>query len=144
MPSVQRSMVIEAPVSYVMKVVTDFKSYPSFIPAVNEVRILHSESNAWEVAFSIQVIRPFQFTLRLVRTGATSLSWSLLEGDFQVNDGAWHLEPLSSNQTRAKYDLTLRLGMFVPGNIFVSLKTHALDALMNCFTGEAERRFSLE
>jgi ribosome-associated toxin RatA of RatAB toxin-antitoxin module len=111
MPSAVRTIEIDAPPSVVMGVITDFPSYPSFLPEMKEARVVRHAGPEWEVAFSLALIRDLHYTLRLVQSSALAVSWSLVDGAFQANDGRWVLEPRSGGaRTFATYTLQGRSG----------------------------------
>jgi coenzyme Q-binding protein COQ10 len=139
MPSARQSITIQAEPAEVMAVITDFAAYPDFLPEIRSTEILHTEPGAWEVRFTIEVIRRLSYTLRLVQDGPLSLSWSLLEGVFRSNDGGWTLEA-AGDATEAHYRIDVRMGMFVPGNIVHSLVDRGLPQTLMRFKEEAERR----
>ncbi|MFT5685464.1 MAG: ribosome-associated toxin RatA of RatAB toxin-antitoxin module [Myxococcota bacterium] len=140
MPSARQSITIQAPPASVMALITDFATYPEFLPEIQTTEILHTEPGAWEVRFTVEVIRRLSYTLRLVQDGPLSLSWTLLEGVFRSNDGGWTLTADSDDATTANYRIDVSLGMFVPGNIVHSLVDRGLPLTLQRFKDEAERR----
>ena len=141
MPAAERTIEVDAPPEVLMATILDFEAYPAFLPETREARILLQAPDVWEVRFTVQVIRPLTYTLRLVRTGPTSLDWTLVEGVFTSNDGGWRLEPLDGGRRcLASYRLDVRVGMFVPGNIVRSLVETSLPRTLERFKAEAERR----
>lgn len=142
MPRATHSIRIEAPAAAIMDVITDFAAYPSFLPEMSAVEVLVEEPDAWEVRFTIQVIRSLTYTLRLVKEGPLSLQWSLLEGVFRSNDGGWTLLPQEDGSTTARYHIDVQMSMYVPGNIVNSLVDRGLPQTMSRFKQEAERRLA--
>jgi ribosome-associated toxin RatA of RatAB toxin-antitoxin module len=139
MPSAQRTVEIAAPPSVVMGVITDFESYPSFLPDMKEARIVRHVGNEWEVAFSLALIRDLHYTLRLVQTSPLSIRWSLVDGAFQANDGRWELQPHGAG-TLASYAVAIQVGTFLPGSIVKGLVERSLPDTLHHFQVEAERR----
>ena len=139
---------IDAPAGVVMAVVTDFERYPAFLPWMQAAAVLRHEhpapgdpGEAWEVRFQVEVIRPLVYTLRLEREGVSALRWSLVEGVFRANDGAWLLAPLDEGRrTLATYEIELQTGSFVPTHILRSLVGRDLPELLQRVKAEAERR----
>ena len=141
MPAACHTIEIDAPPNVVMGVLTDFAAYPGFLPETETTEILHMGKGEWEVRFTIKVIRRLEYTLRLVQEDSLRLSWSLIEGVFQNNDGGWTLQSLDDGaRTHAEYKIDLQVGMFVPGNIVRSLVQRTLPDTMQRFKAEAERR----
>jgi coenzyme Q-binding protein COQ10 len=140
MPAAARSIDIDAPLPVVMAVIVDFDAYPRFLPDIEHVDILRSGPTEWEVRFTAKVIRRLVYTLRLVKPSEQVLHWSLVEGVFRANDGSWSLEPLDGGGTRARYEIDIQVGIYVPGNILHSLVDQSLPDTLGRFKAEAERR----
>lgn len=144
MPSARKSIEMNASPAAVMAVITDFAAYPDFLPEIRSVELLSAEPDRWDVRFHAHVIRPLQYTLRLQREGDTRLSWTMLDGIFTSNDGAWELEPLEPSgdgaaRTRATYGIDLVLGVFVPQALVNSLVGESLPATLARFEERVER-----
>jgi coenzyme Q-binding protein COQ10 len=139
MPVATHSAVINATMEQVMAVITDFESYPSFLPEMEQAKILKSEDGCWEVEFRIQIIRRLSYTLRLVKEGPGLLTWVLIDGAFKTNKGSWSLES-TEDGTRAVYQIDLQIGHFVPSSIVRSLVGRTLPETVSRFKDETERR----
>ncbi len=138
MPSARQHIDIDAAPDAVMAVLTDFESYPDFLPEIRRVERLSMREGSWEVRFHAHVIRPFQYTLLLEPRGAHQLRWTMVDGLFTSNDGAWELEPLPATEsglerTRATYNIDLVLGVFVPQALVNSLVGESLPATLRRF-----------
>lgn len=143
MPAASRTVSIAVPPPDVMALLTDFPSYPSFLPDMQDATVLRSAPGSWEVRFTLQVIRRLTYTLKLSQPDPLSLRWSLVEGLFRANVGGWRLEPVDDGQhTEAHYEIDIQLGVFVPGNIIHSLVDKGLPDTLDRFRREALRRQS--
>lgn len=141
MPAASRSIDVDVPPAALMAVITDFARYPRFLADMEEATVLRAEGGAWDVRFAVRIVRRIEYTLRLVRHDDTRLTWSLVEGAFKANNGAWDLAPLDGGaRTRATYTLDIDLGMFVPGSMLKTLLEHNLPATLEAFKREAEGR----
>ena len=139
MPRTVQHIEIDAAPQQVMAVLTDFGSYPDFIPEIEQVDILEQAHHEWEVRFSISVVRRLTYTLRLARPDSQTLNWSLVGGVFKANDGCWKLSPLEGgSRTAASYEISVQVGMFVPGNIMRSLIEHMLPNTLQRFKTRIE------
>lgn len=147
MARARREIEIDAPPAALMALLTDFASYPRFLPWLRRVQVTAHErggpdgDETWEVRFELELIRPLSYTLRLVRRGQARLEWSLVEGALRTNDGAWTLEALDGDaRCRATYELDLQVGSYVPGNILEGLRQRELGELLQRVKAEAESR----
>lgn len=141
MPATQRSIEIDASPGDTLAVLTDFEAYPNFLPDLQAVEVIRAAPGDWEVRFSLRLIRPLVYTLRLMAPDPLSLQWSLVEGAFKANDGSWTLEPLDGGaRTRATYTIDVGMGLYVPGNIVRSLSERSLPDTLSRFKAEIERR----
>jgi ribosome-associated toxin RatA of RatAB toxin-antitoxin module len=138
MPAATHEIEFRASPAAVMDVLVDFERYPEFIPEMRSVRVVRSEDEIWEVAFTLELIRRVQYTLRLERDGASALRWSMVEGIFRANDGRWHLEPTDDGATRARYEIDLDAGLFLPGSLVQTLVTRMLPDMLERFKGRIE------
>lgn len=141
MPAAKISIEIEASPERAMAVITDFASYPRFLPEMTEATILRRDGSVWVVKFAVMVVRRLEYTLRLEQTSPTTLSWSLVEGSFKANRGGWTLQPTKEGaHTLAAYEIDLEIGMFVPGSVLRTILQKSLPATMAAFKQEIERR----
>jgi coenzyme Q-binding protein COQ10 len=144
MPAARHDTLIDASPDQVMAVITDFESYPKFLPEMETARIIKRDGDVWDVAFSVRIVRSFSYTLQLRRVSPTQLKWHLVEGAFKVNEGGWNLDEVDDGaRTKAVYTIDLQLGMFVPGNILRSLVERSLPDTVSRFKGETERRVAV-
>jgi ribosome-associated toxin RatA of RatAB toxin-antitoxin module len=138
-PFAQRTVEVDVPPAALWTVISDFASYPRFLPDMVEATVLRAEPDRWTVRFAVRIIRRLEYTLLLVRESETRLTWSLVEGTFKANTGSWALEPLDGGaRTRATYALDLDLGMFVPGSVLKTLLEQNLPATLAAFKARAE------
>lgn len=141
MPTATRTIEIDVPPEQVMSVITDFDSYPEFLPEMEAIHVLRAEPPEWEVRFTVRVIRQLVYTLHLVQDDPLRLRWSMIEGVFRANDGGWTLAPLDEGRrTHATYDIDLKVGVYVPANIVHSLVNRSLPDTLVRFRDEAARR----
>ena len=95
-----------------MEVITDFGSYPDFLPEMMKVDVRIKGPPVWEVRFHLKVIRPIVYLLRLEQKSERELRWSLIEGFFISNIGAWLLEP-HENGVHIRYEISMQLDTFL-------------------------------
>jgi ribosome-associated toxin RatA of RatAB toxin-antitoxin module len=139
MPAAERTLRVDVTPPQLMALLTDFASYPDFLPDMREAVVLKASERQWEVRFSLQVIRTLTYTLRLHQPDPMTLQWSLVEGLFRSNVGSWSLVEVPGG-TEATYQIDIQLGMFVPSSIVRSLVDTGLPETLERFRAEAVRR----
>lgn len=139
MPSASRQIEIDVTPDELMAVITDFESYPEFIPEMVSARIVRHNGDTWEVAFGIHVVRRLDYTLKLVKVSPTRIEWKLVTGVFKSNEGSWNLVGLNEGtRTHAEYTVDIQVGMFLPGSLVRSLVGKSLPAMLEKFKERAE------
>ena len=139
MPSATREIEINVTPEALMGVITDFESYPEFIPEMVSARIVRQHGDTWEVTFGIHVVRRLDYTLKLVRVSPTRIEWKLVNGVFKSNEGSWNLVALEDDtRTHAEYSVDIQVGMFLPGSLVRSLVGKTLPAMLAKFKDRAE------
>ena len=139
MPSATREIEIDVTPDELMAVITDFESYPEFIPEMVSARIVRQHGDTWEVAFGIHVVRRLDYTLKLVRVSPTRIEWKLVTGVFKSNEGSWNLVALNDGaRTHAEYSIDIQVGMFLPGSLVRSLVGKSLPSMLGKFKERAE------
>jgi ribosome-associated toxin RatA of RatAB toxin-antitoxin module len=139
MPSATREIEIDVTPEELMGVITDFESYPEFIPEMVSARVVRQHGDTWEVAFGIHVVRRLDYTLKLIRVSPTRIEWKLVSGVFKSNEGSWNLVALEGGtRTHAEYSVDIQVGMFLPGSLVRSLVGKTLPAMLTKFKDRAE------
>jgi coenzyme Q-binding protein COQ10 len=141
MAAASHSVIINAPVSAVYQVITDFQSYPDFVPNQSGARVLSQDDQRWRVEFELSVAKKLRYTLDLTGVLDKSLTWTLVQGEMmKENVGGWSLEALPDGRTQATYTLDVALVGFVPRSISNGLIARTLPDNMEAFKREVERR----
>jgi ribosome-associated toxin RatA of RatAB toxin-antitoxin module len=140
MPRVERSIDVAAPVSRVQEVILDFERYPEFVPFMEHAEVIGIDGERRRVRFTLNLVARIRYTLELEPRDGAGLVWTLVEGPFVRNDGAWHLAELEDGGTRATYGLDVELKRFLPGFVERRLIEESLPALLEAFRDRAEAR----
>ena len=144
MPSAKHETVAPISPTALMGVITDFLSYPTFLPEITRTELRKKGPPVWEVRFHLRLIRPIVYTLRLELTSPFELQWSLIDGFFISNNGKWVLTP-HEDGVHIVYDIKMQLDTFLPGSISNSLTKRSLPATVKRFIDEAlARQVSLQ
>lgn len=138
MPVVHRQIDVAAPPDRVWGVITDFASYPRWA-GFAEAEVLRAEAAAWEVRLVFRLVRSFPYTIRAWSPSPLRLEWTLVEGAFRANEGAWQLTPADGGAAcRVDYRLDLQFGMFIPGTLQRTLTDTLLPGALSALKSAAE------
>lgn len=141
MKEARHTVEFDVPPDRVYALITDFESYPGFVPNQSGATVLEHEGDRWRVRFELAVAKTLTYVLDLEGVPGQSLRWTLVEGDMmRTNEGGWTLEALDDGRTRATYSMDVALKGFVPRSVSRALIERTLPANMEAFKLEAARR----
>lgn len=139
MPSAVQTMDIAVPRAPMYALITDFDHYASFLSDIKAAKTVRREGETYDVAFTAHVIKDIDYTLRLVGTPPTGLTWHLIAGRlFKRSDGSWKLEELGPDLTRATYTIDVSVAAFVPSAISNRLIQFTLPTMLGQWKKHAE------
>lgn len=138
MPGTSTSLIINVPSKVIYDVVTDFESYPEFLPETREVEIIKQNAKTAQVEFTIKVIKTIRYTLDYKLTPNKKVVWKYVEGDFRDCFGSWTFKETKKGVTEATYEVDVEFGLFVPKKITEMLVGQNLPKLMENFKNRAE------
>lgn len=141
-----QSLVIEAPASEIMAVISDFSAYPEWAEAVKETEVLSRTSGgaAEKVRFVLDagVVKDTYVNVYDWAADGLSVSWALSEGQVQkAQHGSYHLRPLPSGEdggerTEVTYSLAVDLAIPMIG----MFRRKAEKMIMDTALKELKRR----
>ena len=143
MPAASRSIVINVPAEHLFKTITDYESYPEFIPETLGVEIVKQskkkDTRVVDVKFDIKVIKQIDYTLRLTEEPNEKITWELVEGRiFKSNNGSWELKSAGKGKTEATYTVDITIGLLVPQAITNMLVGSSLPKMLEQMKERAE------
>jgi ribosome-associated toxin RatA of RatAB toxin-antitoxin module len=135
MAKVSRTETWDCPIERIYDVLIDYNSYKEFVDGVSAVEVHESSEQGARVTLSLNLIKKFSYTIKLVHDRPQKVSWSLESGDlFKKNDGQWDLKKISDDQTEVTYSLDVDVkGLFVPKSIVSKLTSNNLPAMMKSY-----------
>lgn len=140
MAGATRSIVINAPVEKIWKVITDYERYPDFLSEVKKIRTSNRKGNEIDVQYEAEVVKTIKYTLHFKEQPPNKLTWSFIEGEFMKdNRGGWTLEDLGGGQTRATYTIDVAVGSLVPKSVVNALVETQLPKVLEAFKKQSER-----
>ncbi len=116
------------------KIVSDYESYPEFLPEVKECSIIEKKGKKKLVEFKVAVIKSFSYRLWMTETKNKKLEWEFESGDlFKTSTGSWELEEDEDGFTLATYSVEGTFKMFIPGAITKTLINVNLPSMMKAY-----------
>lgn len=103
---VEETTVLKAPAEALYQVVTDYESYPRWLPEFKEARVLKRDGDTVDVEFTFAIpLKKIRYSIRVVHEPAKlSTAWTFLGGDI-IDDtvGGWRFEKIDDHSTRVHY-----------------------------------------
>ncbi|HEY9645533.1 MAG TPA: SRPBCC family protein [Chroococcidiopsis sp.] len=137
-------ILVNAPISTVWAVLTDYNNFGRFMPNVDSSRLLRSNGNQ-HVFEQINVVHVFPITHRTEVVIATSesypnqISFQAIDGDIESLQGSWQLSQVSSSQVMITHNVAVDPGSS-NRNLFFSLYRSGLQDTLTALKRESERR----
>ena len=113
---------VDAPADRCFDVAVDFESYPEWARDVREAKVLETdaEGRGTKVEYRAAALgKSIRYVLEYDYAEApVAFSWHLVEGDMLRRlDGTYRFEAEDDGSTRVHYDLTVEIGVPLPGLI---------------------------
>ena len=135
---------IEAPVEICFDAIVDYESFSRWQDSVDSVEVIGRtpEGLGQDVRLFVDAkIRKIDYVLRYSYTRPTEIRWDFVEGNGMRDcDGAYTLEPLGPERTRATYNLGADPELPVPGMILRRTHKQLVRRSVEDLRDEAERR----
>ncbi|MEH3053401.1 MAG: SRPBCC family protein [Patulibacter minatonensis] len=139
----ESSIEIDAPIDAVWAVVEDVLSAPEWQGGMNSLTALETDADGRVLVAEVKVdgkVKELGSRQRFVYDAPNSLRWSQEKGDMKDVSGAWELESIDANRTKATYlmetDPGRVLGMAIRGPVELALRA----LLVNPRAGELAKR----
>jgi ribosome-associated toxin RatA of RatAB toxin-antitoxin module len=127
------------------KVLTDYNSFPKFLPTVTTVKILESNGNqkVYEQVNTVQVLIFSQSSKVVIAATETYplITFQMREGDSIASlRGTWKIDPISPNQILLTNQVNVEPGAAVPRDFFFNLYSENLTKTLSALKQEIEKR----
>ena len=139
----KNSVVIEAPISDVVKVLTDLASYPSWSSAIKSVEVQSKDDSGRATKAKISIdagVMKDRVTLDYDWSNSPSeITFSLDDADLLTEmTGAYKLSDNGDDSTTVSYELTVALSMPVPAMMRQKAEHSTIDLALNQLKAKLE------
>ena len=115
---INRQIEIDAPKDTVFAIISDFESYPDFLPEISKAVIIDRRENSVDVEFEIDIIMKISYSLSIQLNKPDTITWQLLYSKtMNENSGSWTLVAADEGKTTANYQLSVKLPGILPRSV---------------------------
>jgi uncharacterized protein YndB with AHSA1/START domain len=136
------SVEIDAPLESVWAAIEDVMSAPEWQGGLDRITALERDPGGRPTLVETEndiKVRRIKARVRFRYEGPTRLSWTQEQGDMKSVDGAWELEDLGDDRTRATYTLDADPGRILGLVIRGPVETATRSLFVNGRPGELQR-----
>jgi ribosome-associated toxin RatA of RatAB toxin-antitoxin module len=127
------SITVQANPATIMAVIADFPSYPQWAGPVKRTEVLDAgkDGRPTRVRFNVEIMGlSDSYTNEYSWDGDRRVDWTMIEGKSQKSQvGSYEMSPAGS-ATKVTYDLTVEIGIPVPGLIRRRLQGKIVDTAL--------------
>ncbi len=135
------SIAVKADPATVMGVIADFPAYTQWAGPVKKVEVLETgaDGRGTRVRFHVEMYGiPDAYVNVYEWNGDTSVSWKMVEGKaLKMQEGSYELTA-AGDTTTVTYDLTVEIGVPIPGLIRRKLQGKVVDTALKDLKKRAE------
>jgi uncharacterized membrane protein len=120
----ERSVEIDAPVQRCFDIAADIENAPAWQGSLKDVEVLERDADGRPMVVDTvndAKVKTVKTKLRFSYESPGAIRWTQEKGDVKALDGAWKLEDLGGDRTRATYSLEVdpgrMLGMLIRGPV---------------------------
>ena len=120
----ERSVEIDAPIQRVFDIASDIENAPAWQGSLKDVEVLERDADGRASLVDTvndAKVKTVKTKLRFSYESPGAIRWTQEKGDVKALDGAWKLEDLGGDRTRATYSLEVdpgrMLGMLIRGPV---------------------------
>ncbi len=128
------SMTIKADPAKIMGVIADFPSYPEWAGPVKQIEVLEEgpDGRAKSVRFHVEVMGLSDlYVNEYTWDGNRRVDWTMSQGrSMKSQVGSYLMTPAGKGATKVTYDLTVDIGIPVPGLIRRRIQSKVVDTAL--------------
>jgi coenzyme Q-binding protein COQ10 len=138
MASIERTEIFDVEIDKIYNVILDYSKYTEFVAGVDKVEVLEQNDDSAKVKYSLNLIKTFNYVLKLKHEKPNRVSWTLESGDiFKTNAGSWDLKDLGDGTTEVTYKLDVDFKIFAPKMIINKVVSSNFPAMMKAYKKRA-------
>jgi ribosome-associated toxin RatA of RatAB toxin-antitoxin module len=130
----KESITIKADPAKIMAVIADFPSYPEWAGPVKQIEVLEegADDRAKSVRFHVEIMGLSDlYTNEYTWDGDRRVDWTMSQGRSQKSQVGWYeMTPAAGGCTTVTYDLTVEIGIPVPGLIRRRIQSKIVDTAL--------------
>ncbi len=140
MPGATTKITVNTSIEKFYEVISDFESYPEFIPEMKDIKVNSMNEKQGEIEFALKMMgMSIEYTLKFEFDAPKEAKWTFVKGNkMKDNTGYWKLTAIDKNKVEAEYHAELTLGALIPGAVADTLVKVGLPNLMKQFKDRAE------
>jgi ribosome-associated toxin RatA of RatAB toxin-antitoxin module len=140
MISAEHTIEIDAKPEDAFNCVTDFESYPKFLPEIEAAKVMKKTAKSVTAAFTMNLMQRVNYTLKFQTSGRDKIPWDFVEGDsiIKENKGYWLIEGKKGGKTSLTYHVDLSFNMWIPESVVKSLIADHLPNMLEKFKTRIE------
>jgi ribosome-associated toxin RatA of RatAB toxin-antitoxin module len=128
------SMTIKADPAKIMAVIADFPAYPEWAGPVKQIEVLEQgpDGRAKSVRFHVEVMGLSDvYVNEYTWNGDKRVDWTMSSGrSMKSQIGRYEMSPAGKGSTKVTYDLTVDIGIPVPGLIRRRIQSKVVDTAL--------------
>ena len=134
MAGAAREEVFEVSAEKYYAALIDYKHYPKLLSEVDSIEVLEFSETSARIQYTINIVKSFQYTLKMTQKRPEILSWELESGSFfKKNTGKWTITPMGPQKCKVSYSLEVEFKVFAPAAITNKLVAVNLPRMMQAF-----------
>ncbi|GEM_PF-3917281 len=139
-------VVVRRPLSQVLRVVSDFERYPTFLRRIEAVRVLEQREGYRDVSLAVPILNgksQVKAVLRFAEPqrvgGVLVLTGAFREGNVDRMELVYRLEPIDAQSTRLTVEMLVVPRLPLPGPLVTEEVTGAVAHVVNNLRKQCER-----
>lgn len=141
--------VIDAPAAVVWSIVSDCNNYKTTMTNISSSQEISRAGD--NVVCKVTADLPFPLPDLTSQTKAVHTidvdksylrKWSLIEGDYNINEGSWSVVAIDATHCKASYRLRAQPKMPVPGSLLTTFQNTAMPRVINNIRTQSAKKLA--